>query len=272
MSEIYLHSWTFRGRGFEEACQAAAAIGYQGVEVYPGHYPDSGDPSGSLRELAKKADTAGTRIAAVPLRADSRSAAEFELATTTAEQVFATAGEIGAVIVNCMVSEIPGPDWSRAGSAAIGGHQRSWTQHYAKFLAESAGRHNLLACLETHMLLAHDSAAAAADYVWGLDSRLGVNLDPANLAGFAHGETWRDAVETVGERILYLHAKNHHGRGQGADFDRALADGDIDWAALVATLRNRQPLPPICIEYSGSSEPWSIAARDFEFLQSVLAR
>jgi sugar phosphate isomerase/epimerase len=272
VSEIYLHSWTFRTRSFAEACQAASAIGYNGVEIFPGHYPDPDDPAGSIALLAAEADAAGTAIAAVPLRADSRSAAEFDLAVDSAEKVLTAASGAGARFVNCMISDVPGPSWSEAGSVGISGHQRSWTQHFVKFLAESIQDRNLTAGLETHMNCAHDSAAAAAGYVKGLDGRLGITFDPANLAGYGHGEPWENALAIAGDRIIYVHAKNHHGRGQGADYDRGLPDGDIDWAQVVASLRKRKPLPPVCIEYSGGADPWSTAARDFEYLQSIMAR
>lgn len=272
MSEIYLHSWSFRERTFAEACQAAAAIGYNGVEIFPGHFPDPDDPAGSITLLASEADAAGTAIAAVPLRCDSRSAAEFDLATATTEKVLHAASEVGAGLVNCMISQVPGPNWSDAGSAAISGHQRSWTQHYVKFLAEASPPRGLTVCLETHMVFAHDSVAAALGYVKGLGGQIGVTLDPANLAGYRHGESWEEAIALGPEKILYLHAKNHRGRGQGADYDRGLSDGDIDWAGVIGNLKGQGLLPPVCIEYSGSSEPWSTAARDFEFLQSVMAR
>lgn len=266
-----MHSWTFRERSFAEACQAAAAIGYDGIEIFPGHYPDPDDPAGSIARLAEEARAAGTAVAAVPLRVDSRSAAEFGQAAATTEKVLAAGSAAGVRLVNCMISHIPGPSWSAAGSAAISGHQDSWTRHYVKFLAKAAAERKLIAGLETHMLFAHDSTAAAAGYVAGLGGGLGITLDPANLAGYRHGETWRQALATGGERIAYLHAKNHRGRGQGADYDCALAEGDIDWALLLARLRDGRPLPPVCIEYSGSSEPWSTAAQDFEFLQRAMA-
>ncbi|MXY00441.1 MAG: sugar phosphate isomerase/epimerase [Chloroflexi bacterium] len=272
MSEIYMHSWTFRERSFAEACQAAAAIGYDGIEIFPGHFPEQDDPAGSIAMLAAEAESAGTTIAAVPLRADSRSAAEFDRAAGTAEKVLDAGAEAGVKFVNCMISQIPGPSWSESGSAAISGHQHSWTQHYVKFLAESSRGRSLAICLETHMVFAHDSAAAAAGYVKGLGGRLGITLDPANLAGYGHGESWEQAIALASQEILYLHAKNHHGRGQGADYDRGLADGDIDWSGVIRSLRDRASLPPICIEYSGSAEPWGTAARDFEFLQSLIAR
>ena len=267
-----MHSWTFRDRSFAEACRAAAAIGYDGLEIYPGHFPDPDDAAGSIALLAAEADAAGTCVAAVPLRADSRSAAEFDRAAETAGKVLDAATEIGARFVNCMISQIPGSSWSQAGSAAISGHQRSWTRHYVKFLAESSHGRMITVCLETHMVFAHDSVAAAAGYVKGHGGRLGITLDPANLAGYRHGESWEEAIALAPERTKYLHAKNHHGRGQGADYDRGLADGDIDWAGVIRNLRAREPLPPVCIEYSGSAEPWSTAARDFEYLQSLMAR
>ena len=272
MSEIYLHSWTFRERSFAEACQAAAAIGYDGVEIYPGHYPDPDDEAGSIRLLAAEADAAGTTVAAVPLRCDSRSAAEFDLAVGATEKILDACAGIGAGLVNCMISEIPGSSWSEAGSASISGHQHSWTQHYVKFLADSSHARGITICLETHMVFAHDSTAAAFGYVNGLGRRLGITLDPANLAGYAHGESWEEALALAGGKLLYLHAKNHRGRGQGADYDRGLADGDIDWAGVIGSLKGRGSPPPVCIEYSGSAEPWSTAARDFEFLQRVMAR
>ncbi len=267
-----MHSWTFRERSFAEACQAAAAIGYVGVEVYPGHYSDPDDAAGSLARLAAEASAAGTEIAAVPLRCDSRSAAEFDLAVGVTEKILDACAGIGAGLVNCMISHVPGPSWSEAGSAAISGHQHSWTQHYVKFLADSARDRGLTICLETHMLFAHDSVAAALGYLKGLGPRLGLTLDPANLAGYAHGESWEEALALAGDRLLYLHAKNHHGRGQGADFDRGLSDGDIDWAGVIRGAKERGRVPPVCIEYSGGAEPWSTAAHDFEFLQSVMAR
>lgn len=267
-----MHSWTFRERSFAEACQAAAAIGYDGVEIFPGHFPDPDDPAGSIALLAAEADAAGTTIAAVPLRADSRSAAEFDRAAANTEKVLDAGSEVGARFVNCMISQIPGPSWSEAGSASISGHQRSWTQHYVKCLADSSHARRLTICLETHMVYAHDSAAAAAGYVKGVGGRLGITLDPANLAGYGHGEYWEEAIAAASEKILYVHAKNHRGRGQGADYDRGLADGDIDWAGVIRNLREGGSLPPVCIEYSGSAEPWGSAARDFEFLQSLMAR
>ncbi len=268
-----MHSWTFRGRAFAEACQAAAAIGYQGIEIFAAHLPDRDDPAGSIADLADQADAAGTTIAAVPLIVDSRSAAEFETAVATTEKVLGAAKEAGAGIVNCMISHAPGPTWSQSGSAAISGHQRSWTRHFLPALAAAAERWGVRACLETHMVCAHDSAAAAAGYVEGLSRRhLGITLDPANLAGFDHGEPWDQALALAGGRIRYVHAKNHRGHGQGANFDRGLAAGDINWPGLLSALRKRGPLPPLCIEYSGSGDPWTSAATDFEYLQSVLAR
>lgn len=267
-----MHSWTFRERGFAEACQAAAAIGYDGVEIFPGHFPDPDDPAGSIALLAAEADAAGIAIAAVPLRADSRSAAEFDIAAGTAEKILIAGSEVGARFVNCMISQIPGPSWSEAGSAAISGHQRSWTQHYVQFLAKSSHARGPTICLETHMVFAHDSTAAAAGYVKGLGGRLGITLDPANLAGYGHGESWAEAIALGSKNILYLHAKSHRGRGQGADYDCQLADGDIDWAGVINNLRELGTLPPVCIEYSGGADPWSTAARDFEFLRSLMER
>ena len=273
VSEVFLHSWTFRERPFAEACQAAAAIGYQGVEIFAGHLPDRDDPAGSFAGLAEQAAAAGTRLGAVPLALNSRSAAEFKAAEAATEQVLKAAAATGAGIVNCMISQIPGPSWSESGSATISGHQHSWTQHYVKMLATAAERFQVRACLETHMVVAHDSATAAAGYLAGVDSNwLGINLDPSNLAGFDHGETWQQALTVTAGRVRYVHCKNHHGRGRRADFNRGLGGGDIDWADLLAALAQQGPLPPLCIEYSGAGDPWSNAATDFEFLQSALAR
>ena len=272
MSEIYLHSWTFRGQPLARAIAAACAIGYDGIELQEGHYAFRDDPAVSIAAAHDQINAAGLALAAVPLRLDSRNPSEHAEALRSARNVLAAAAG-RTRIVNCMISMIPGPTWSQGGSAAADPVQRNWSRTLIEDLVPLAEEFDLHVCLETHMWFVHDTAAAAAHLVAGLPAAtLGINLDLANLGGIEHGEGWDRALQLVGPRMTYLHLKNHRGRGQLTSYEYSLADGRIDWARNLWALGRAGRLPPICIEFSGAGDSEFAARDDFGFVERALGK
>ncbi len=273
MFDIHLHSWTFRGQPFAKAIDAALVNGYRGIELHAGHFLYPAEPAQSIEQLAGRIRSAGLELIAVPLTVSATSESEYQAGLGAADVVLEAAAGCGGRLVNCMISPITGPEWSQAGSAAITAEQLHWTRRFIAQLAKLAERYDLTACLETHMVYAHDSTRAAVDLISGADSeRLALTLDLANMAGLDHGEDWSTALSLAGPHIAYLHLKNHRNVGSAISYECDLARGDICWPERLAELSQRGPMPPICIEYSGSADPAEVARADFELVTEALSQ
>ncbi len=276
MPEVYLHSWNYRDDNFAAAVGRGAEFGYDGIEVYGGHFPDAADPIGGLEELFAVAERGGLPVKVAPLIVDVLTVDEDEVAARTAAAVelVTAAGRLGVPSLNAMIG------WLRpeADSPARDGSALATEGHFARAiklcgeLAEAAAAAGVGITLETHMQTIHDAAASTLRIVEAVDSpRLRVNFDAGNMYSVPHAEPAGEALDRLREQVTYAHLKNCREINGQFDYHWSLAGGDLDYRRLVGSLAAGGFGGPYCIEYSGGGDRDHASREDLRYLHGLFA-
>jgi sugar phosphate isomerase/epimerase len=272
---LYMHSYTYRGQPLERAARKCRQYGYDGLELVTGHY-DRTRPAESIREAAKAATQAGTRIAVVDFSGSLIAEAREEREATRAAiaEVIRLAGEIGAVGVNGSVGSLVGPNphaWSENGSRLATQELYERAAGELRLLAATAEEAGIWISLEIHMNTPHDTAASAHRLLELVGSaRVVANLDPGNMYGVEHAEPIARAVEVLGPHLGYVHLKNCRRLAGHCDYSWPLEGGDIDYARGFREILAAGYVGDWCIEYCGAGDPSVPARRDAEYFRATL--
>ena len=276
MTKIFLHSWNYRGESFQSAVARAAKFGYDGLEVYPGHFPDSGDPVAGLAHVHFLGERGGVPVEVAPLGLDvlTRSAEERVGRLDVAVRVIEAAGKLGIPRLNAMIGWLP----PKPGDEASDGSAVATEEHFAVAielagtLAEIAAGTGVEITLETHRRTIHDTAAATLRILDGVGSpHLRANFDAGNMFSTAHAEDSDDALDLLKERITYVHLKNCRELAGSFDYHWPLAGGDLDYRRIVGAINQTGFKGPYCIEYSGGGDRDHVSRADLEYLRGLLA-
>ena len=276
MTEIYLHSWNYRDDTFETAVARARLFGYDGLEVYSGHFPDSGDPVAGLEYVRTLGERGGVPVEVAPLGLDilTKPAGERAERLDVAVRTIEAAGRLGISRLNAMVG------WLRPepGAETIDGSARATDDHFAlaielaTTLADAAAGAGVVITLETHMGTIHDTAAATVRILDGVDNpHLRANFDAGNMFSTAHAEDAADALDILKERLSYVHLKNCRHLAGRFDYHWSLATGDLDYRRIVTAIVHAGFEGPYCIEYSGGGDRDHISRLDIEYFRGLLA-
>ncbi|MEX2111931.1 MAG: sugar phosphate isomerase/epimerase family protein [Pirellulales bacterium] len=213
---------------FRQALAAAARLGASGVEIDArGELRPHDLGQTGLREVRRLLEEHDLRVAAVGFRTRRGYdvAHEIDKRVAATKAAMQLAAELRApVVVNqvgCVPAESSGPAWTclMEALADLG----RFGQHVGATLAAQTG------------------TESGADLARLLDAlppyAIGVDLDPGNL--IVNGLSPLEVVETLGERILHVHA--HDGvrdRARGRGLEVPLGRGMADFPALLGALEN----------------------------------
>lgn len=274
MPEVYLHSWNYRDDSFETAVTRAASFGYDGIEVYGGHFPDSNDPAGGLEHLCRVAEKGGLPVMVAPLVLDVLTAPPAERASRmdTAVGLVKVAARLGVPRLNAMIGWLAPDDDSptRDGSAIATEAQFEVAIDLCRSLAEAAAGAGVEITLETHMRTIHDTAASTIRIIEAVDSpHLRANYDAGNMYSCLHAEPAGEALDILRPRITYVHLKNCRNINGQFDYHWSLAGGDLDYRSLVAAIAGGGFAGPYCIEYSGGGDRDHASREDLFYLRGL---
>ncbi len=276
MTKLFLHSWNYRGESFETAVARAAEFGYDGLEVYGGHFPDSGDPVAGLEYVHALGERGGVNVEVAPLVLDvlTRPASERAARLDVAVRVIETAGRLGMPRLNAMVGWLP----PKPGGAAADGSAVATDEHFTvavemvATLGEAASAAGVEITLETHMRTIHDTAATMLRILDGAGSpHLQANFDAGNMFSTAHAEDAEDALGLLKDQLGYVHLKNCREFAGRFDYHWPLASGDLDYRRIVGAIVKTSFDGPFCIEYSGGGDRDHVSRSDLEYLRGLLA-
>jgi sugar phosphate isomerase/epimerase len=221
----------------EEAAALIAEVGYSGVEwtvdyqnaLWDGKsnwHIDSSNLGQSSRAARKASDRNGLTIVSLGTRCTCTDLDGVRLCMKVA-------CEVGAPAIRVMAS---GYDGSRHYDDLLAKAREGYAA-----VQEEAQRTGVKALVEIHNGLICPSAAATRRMLDGLDpQRVGVIFDPGNMIREGM-ERWQMALEMLGPYLATVHVKNggwlRGADGKWATREMGLAEGMVDWPAVIAALR-----------------------------------
>jgi sugar phosphate isomerase/epimerase len=275
--KIYLNSFNYRKYSLERAMRRAREYGYDGVEIWSGHFKLD-----TVEETLNEARRLGREIGvAAPVLNLSGNvigddAAERQARVRRLLEVIERCPEYGVELINGYAGSliVDRKDWSKNGSeAATEEHYERAIDAY-RVLGPAAERAGVTITLEVHMNTIHDTAASAVRLLDAIGSpAVRANLDPGNMWGVRRSEHPVDAVSILGDRIAFVHFKNARRVSYmdvGVDYEFTLKDGELDYYAIVSALVRAGFGGPYGLEWSGSGDPSVPSREDIEYLRDLL--
>jgi sugar phosphate isomerase/epimerase len=277
MPQIILNSFNYRKYSLERAMRRAREYGYDGVEIWSGHFKLE-----TVEETLAEAQRLGRRIGirAPVLNLSGNVIGDDESERTNRVQrlleVIARCPDYGVEIINGYAGSliVDRTDWSNNGSAAAtDDHYRRAIDAY-RVLGPAAERAGVTITLEVHMNTIHDTAETARRLLDQIGSpAVRANLDPGNMWGVRRSEPPVEAVSILGDRVAFVHFKNARRVSYipvGVDYDFTLKGGEIDYYAIVAALVHAGFQGPYGLEWSGSGDPSIPSEEDIAYLRRLL--
>jgi 3-dehydroshikimate dehydratase len=276
--QIYVNTWNFRGYPFERAVRKAKEFGYDGLEIWSGHYQFE-TVEAMLADAQRLGREVGITIPVLNLSGnviDADTEARDARVRRMAELI-ARCPDLGIRIINGYAGSIivDRNDWGKNGSAAATAEHYDRATEAYQTLGAAAQRAGLLLTLEVHMNTIHDTAASAARLLDRIGSpAVRANFDAGNMYGTSSAEKATDAIAILGPRIAYTHYKNARrdpSRPAGIDYHYDLPGGDLDYYQITRALHQSGFRGPYTIEYSGAGDRAVVTRNDLRYLREVLA-
>ena len=234
------NSVLFGGYDLETAFKYIAMSGYDGIEIaaIDGMAPDHLILS-RWREIAPTikslAQTYGLQLLAMEQPSQ---------VTTTMEQAFQAAVEIGIPIINCG----PGGKTDEAGSLEM-------SINVLGDLAKMAEKYGVTLCVKAHVGAAIYNTPTTLKVMEAISSpAFGIDMDPSHI--YRAGENPVDALKAVVSRVKHIHIRDCKGRQQnpGKPEDQANGRGDIDLLGYVRVLHDHGYTGPVDLEVIGAKD------------------
>jgi len=275
--EIYLNSFNYRGYPFERALAKAKAYGYDGVELFAGHYKIESVEE-TLAAAQRRALALGITIPVLNLSGNVIGDDAGERASRVARlsEIVRRAPDLGVRIINGYAGSIilDRDDWAKNGSAAATEEHYTRAADAYQQVGAVAAQAGVLLTLEVHMNTIHDTAASAAVLLDRIASpAVRANFDPGNMYGTRSAEPALEAIQILGERIAYVHVKNARRVSYlpvGVDYHFDLASGDLDYFAIIRAVHQGGFRGPYSIEYSGAGDRSVPSRDDVRYLRALL--
>jgi sugar phosphate isomerase/epimerase len=275
--QVILNSFNYRKYSLERAMRRAKSYGYDGVEIWSGHFKLE-TIEHDLQEAQRLSRQIGIGTPVLNLSGNVIGDDDDERRSRTARivEVIRRCPEYGVSLINGYAGSIivDRGNWANNGSAAAREtHYARAAEAYRIFGAE-AERAGVTITLEVHMNTIHDTAASAVKLLEMIGSpAVRANLDPGNMWGVRTAEHPVEAVSILGDRIAFVHFKNARRVTYipvGVDYDYTLKDGEIDFYAVVSALVRAGFTGPYGLEWSGSGDPSIPSREDIAYLKGLL--
>ncbi|MFP4052896.1 MAG: sugar phosphate isomerase/epimerase family protein [Phycisphaerae bacterium] len=235
----------------EEIWPIVADAGYDGIEIWYPHVEML--DGGALGELAGQLEKAGLEVAMLSPYFDFTSSEESVTASIQrGGEAIAAARTLGARGIRCFTGKVGSADadeaqWHRAICAL-------------QTLADQAP--DLLWALETHPHNLMDTLQASLNLIR--------RVDRPNVVFIFQPSTFADepieALKQLAPWTRHVHATNLRDKQR-----TLLAEGEMDWPAIVQGLRDRGVEGYISVEWMGD-EPAEVARTEATYLRSLLAK
>jgi sugar phosphate isomerase/epimerase len=211
-------------RSFEDACEIAAEIGYDGIEPRgrPPHLPAE-TTDAEARRYRELLDDLGLDVPCLATYSGhyvGKDPAECE-------------GELSTLERFCELAELLGTDLIRHGPGGPAPFEATEEDYefgarWMRRAADLAGEYDKRIAIEIHADTILESASQAVDFLERVDrDNLGVIHDAGNMfiAGEAYGP---ESIETLGDRLFHVHVKDERmvdGPDGSSHFEHDRADG-----------------------------------------------
>jgi sugar phosphate isomerase/epimerase len=245
---------------FKKALLTAARLGAQAVEIDGRQHVRHEDLSGTgLRQVRKMLDDLNLRVSAVRFRTRRGYQVEDDLERRVAatKDAMSMAYKLGASVVVNQVGMVP----------AEGEDEQGWALMYDAL--HDLGRHAQQAGAWLSAETGSESGADLLRLVKALpEGSLGVTFNPGNL--IIHGFSAHDALEQLGEHVMYVHAKDAiRDLAIGRGLEVPLGRGTADIPNLVGVLAERGYRGYFAVERENAENPVEEMGMAVEYLASL---
>ncbi len=234
----------------EDILPVLGRAGYDAVEIWWPHLEDAltcGDASAVAGQLAGETLAVSLVSPYFDFTTSDASAAE---SIELAGEVAAAARALGGRGVRCFTGKV--------GSAEATEDQWTRCVESLQRLADSA--RDLLWLLETHPRNLMDTVDATRTLLQRIGrENVGIIYQPSTF-----GDRYMQALDDLAPWIRHVHATN---KSQGRR--SLLADGDMDWPAILDGLRAIDFDGCVCVEWMGD-DPATVAATEADYLRKLL--
>ena len=240
------NSVLFGGYDMETAFKYLAMAGYDGIELSAIDGMSEHLVLSRWREIAPTikslAQTYGLQLLAMEQPSQ---------VTTTMEQAFQAAVEIGVPIVNC------GPGGTSDDEASL-----QMSINVLGDLANMAEKYGVTLCVKAHVGAAIYNTATTLKVMEAISSpAFGIDMDPSHI--HRAGEDTVEALKAVVSRVKHIHIRDCKGRQRnpGKPEEQVNGRGDIDLLGYIRVLHENG--------YTGAVDLEIIGAKDYAIEQCV---
>jgi sugar phosphate isomerase/epimerase len=270
-----------QGLGFEEGLARIARAGYEGVEVAGNQFvvTEGGEPLKQCRPL-----TPGEVTRSIPRFECVRgqlSDAGLDMISMVFSWFWVGRFELAAMEDYFVLAKAAGACALKVAGVLIGDPQRDYWdalrigQEQMSVVCGFAEKHGVRALIELHDGYIHESASQARRLCEPFDPRwIGVIHDPENMIRSGK-EHWPHSFDILGDYLAYVHWKNMGYRydaaaGKWETFRTPLAEGLVNWKAIVETLHRRGFAGYLANENGFLKDP-AVLEQDLAYLKGILA-
>lgn len=282
-NRIIMHiNYCEQGQTIGESCKKAVAWGYDGIEFRNKRNGVSEDMDSYLDCIYKESKKYGLRNVmfggGFP-DAINDSTEVREETIEYCEKFYPKAKDMfGFDVCNLFIGQLLNPskdveytEFSKHGSFIAQKYHWERAKAGLKVLAAIAKKNNFKFALETHPNYLHDSVESTMKLVRLSNSKnIGVNLDYINANVLPGDISMESALETIGDRLYYVHLKNIIKLPAGERIRIGLADGEYNNRHMVKLLIKKGYEGPICVEAPRQGDREWFAQQDLEYIKSLL--
>jgi sugar phosphate isomerase/epimerase len=271
---LIMHAYTYRAYDFDRACKKSKEHGWDGIELVGSHF-DTKNLAGEKQRLG---DTMAKYGVIAPVASWGADVMADDPDVRKANLDFIIAGlphlkDLGVTKANCSCGGLMDPDRKESGSAIAEEHHYERAAEAYREVAKALAEQGMTASFEIHMHCLHDTARSTYKLLKMIGSPLvTANLDAGNMYGTPHAEEAVEAVNILGEKIGYVHAKNCRRLNDGTtDYSYDLETGHLDYFSIFQALKQVGFAGDVCCEYCGLGDPSVAGERDLHYLRRTLA-
>jgi len=266
-NKILMHTHTFRTYTAEEALEAAARWGYDGVEllIYR-HY--------GLDGLVKKKDHIAKLLKRLKISIDaihmsvpsaSRNVDERKEFMSKFKAAIGTFKDLGVSILNASAG-------ARASKDSTEEDYKVVSEFFSE-IGDYLKNEDLTMTLETHMGSLCDTARSALKIIKLIENpKIKINWDPGNMYATEGAEKTEEAFQMIKDYIGHMHIKNCKKIAGQYVWSFSVEDGDLDYNKIFSMLKSIKYSGLLSIEYSGLGDPNVIARKDIKYVKELRER
>lgn len=271
-----------QGQSIDEICERSTRLGFDGVEFRRKRTGVEETPAQYLEAIARGRDAHGMKNvlfggpgpdlmqpdASVRARELEESVAFYRAAVKHFDL------KVNNIMSGSLVNRAPGVpagDFSKHGSFCATDDHYAWAAEGFKALGAVAAEFGFVFAFETHMNYLHDMPASTMKMVAAIGHpAVGVNLDYGNISYMPAPPTFAECLDTIGDRLYYVHLKNVYVLKAGTFMRVGLAEGQLNHRQMLRALKERGYAGMLCVEAPRPGDREWFARQDLAYIRAVL--